>query len=92
MNIEFISKVCASLYYIKDELNLQHNPMFYWKKSKTTLKIYGIKLESMVFYYKYLQLLLFSKLCVSKSPSLFQNLSFGGPYHDSKPTIIQNSN
>jgi len=32
MNIEFTSEVCASFYYIKDELKLQHNPMFSWKK------------------------------------------------------------
>ncbi len=49
MNIEFTIKVYASLWYWKHESKLQHDPIFCFKKSKTTLKMCYIKIEYVVF-------------------------------------------
>ncbi len=59
------------------------------KEIKTTIKICGIsRTEYVVFYYKYLQLLLLFPKTISKNPSLFQNLSLW--VVPSPLTMIQN--
>jgi hypothetical protein len=66
MNIEITTEVCASLYYWKLNHNYSKIPCFVENEIKTTNKICSIsKVEYVVFYTKYVQLLsLFPKLCV----------------------------
>jgi hypothetical protein len=88
------------LLYIIENMNQNYSgiPCFVEKKSKTTIKIYGISsTEFVVFYYKYLQLLsLFPQNFVSKNILFFPKplllSSPKSPHHDSKPTKNQNSN
>jgi hypothetical protein len=85
MNIEFTIEVSVSLYYCKHESKYNKIPYFVVKTSKTTNKICHISKHNLWFFNpKYLQLLLFPKLCVLKFPS-FLELS---PFEPSQVTLL----